>query len=73
MSEDKFELQGDYTESEKAKQAKKEKKSLAAKKHLKLANVKRNKNKKKKTLFFGNSKMKRGTKIYLEKIIIVKI
>ena len=62
MGEDKFELQGDYTESEKAKQAKKEKKSLAAKKASETRKRKKEQKQKEEDAVFWKQQTEKGYK-----------
>ena len=62
MGEDKFELQGDYTESEKAKQAKKEKKSLAAKKASETRKRKKEQKQKEEDAVFWKQQDEKGYK-----------
>ena len=62
MGEDKFELQGDYTESEKAKQVKKEKKSLAAKKASETRKRKKGQKQKEEDAVFWKQQTEKGYK-----------
>ena len=62
MGEDKFELQGDYTESEKAKQAKKEKKSIAAKKASETRKRKKEQKQKEEDAVFWKQQTEKGYK-----------